>query len=512
MSIPVIKRVTLLWILVALLASCNSARSVSEPAPYWPTEDWRTSLPELQGVNSEQLVAMFEFIEEADMDLHSILIVRNGYLITEAYFYPFQQDAKHQLLCVTKSFLSALVGIAIGENYVDPVDHQVLDFFPERTVANDDGRKATITLEHLLTMTAGWDWFHESMRFEMMRSEDWVQFVLDRPLAEEPGTQFNYNTGNTYLLSTILSSNIEISPLSFARERVFEPLGITDVVWKADARGVLSPSDLQLTSRDLAKFGYLYLRRGLWEEQQVIPADWVAASAEKYIDTVWGTGYGYHWWTWGFGAYTAQGHGGQCLFVIPELDTVVVTTGGLATSVCELPAGLLEDFVIPAAESVTPLPENPQMVARLELLIEQVEQPPEPQPMPPLPEIAHDVSERTFILEDNDFCWQSFSLDAQPETRITFSNGDESVELTVGLDDIYRITDGGQVGCPYYGIVLDGPVGAKGSWVDEMFLLDLQFLSGGDFSLRFEFDENNVDIQVRDPADRIENIHGVSQD
>lgn len=512
MNRPSFKFLLLLWTVVVLFTGC--ARTTPELTPYWPTEGWRTSTPEQRGMNSELLVQMLEFVERADLNLHSVLVIRNGYIVAEVYFYPFQQDGKHQLICATKSLISALVGIAIENGHIDGEDHQVLDFFPERTVANDDVRKQAMTLEHLLANTSGLDWPNDLGTYiEMLRSKDWIQFVLDRPMVEEPGSKFTYSTGNPYLLSAILSATTGMDTLSFAQERLFGPLGISNVYWEADPNGVLMPADLQLTSRDMARFGYLYLNNGVWDGQQIVPADWVAASVKEHIDTPWEQGYGYQWWVWPFGAYVAQGGGGQCVFVLPELDIVVVSTGGLE-SLCNVPGGLVEDFVIPAAESSEPLPENRQAVAQLESLIEQASLPPDPESALPPPAMAQNVSGKTYVLEDNVFDWQSFALDfSGEEARIGLSAGGKPQEWAIGLDNVYRITQEGQFGSLNEGTLLNGPVALRGSWQgDGTFLLDLQFLIGSPYEVSFDFEGDGVVVTVKDVMRvRFEDIPGVLQ-
>lgn len=352
---------------------------------YWPTEGWRTSTPEQQGMDSELLVKMFDHIKQEDANIHSVLIIRNGYIVAEAYFYPLRQDIKHKIHSCTKSFTSALVGIAIHEGYIDGVDHRVLDFFPERTVANSDPRKQAMTLEHLLTMTSGLDWPELSVSYssptnvneQMTQSQDWVQFVLDRPMVEEPGTAFNYNTGGSHLLSAIIHETTGMNALSFAQARLFEPLGISDVSWSSDPDGVSYGGDgILMTPRDMAKFGYLYLKGGVWDGQQIVPADWVEASATKHVETVVNIipYYGYQWWVHNDDTYAAFGYGGQYILVIPDLEMVVAFTGGLQRVDFGLPQLLVDNFIIPAAKSSEPLPENPQGAALLESRINEIEQ------------------------------------------------------------------------------------------------------------------------------------------
>ncbi len=157
-------------------------------------------------MDSELLVEMLDDIQEREANIHSVLIVRNGYMVLEAYFDPYDQDTSHVVHSVTKSITSALVGISIREGYIDGVNQPILDHFPERTVSNLDPAKQAMTLEHLLNMTSGLSWPEVGSPYvslsnpvrQMLRSQDFVQFVLDRPMNEEPGTSFNYNTGASH--------------------------------------------------------------------------------------------------------------------------------------------------------------------------------------------------------------------------------------------------------------------------------------------------------------------------
>ena len=311
-------------------APTQAAAPSPTPAPiptstYWPAEGWISSTPEQQGMDSELLVEMLDDIQEREANIHSVLIVRNGYMVLEAYFDPYDQDISHVVHSVTKSITSALVGISIREGYVDGVNQPVLNHFPERTVSNLDPAKQAMTLEHLLNMTSGLSWPEVSSPYvslsnpvrQMLRSQDFVQFVLDRPMNEEPGTSFNYNTGASHLLSAIIQETTGISTLSFAQKHLFRPLGISNVYWPSDPDGITSGGiGIRMTPRDMAKFGYLYLNKGIWDGEQVVPAEWTEASTRKQTPSSGYGPYGYQWWI-GPEAYWALGFLGQRIVVIP---------------------------------------------------------------------------------------------------------------------------------------------------------------------------------------------------
>jgi CubicO group peptidase (beta-lactamase class C family) len=333
---------------------------------YWPTEDWLESTPEEQGMDPTKLSEMMEYIDENSLNIESLLIVRNGFLVFEEYPDPtYNKDRKHILFSVTKSFTSALMGIAIQEGFVDSVEEKVLNYFPGREFANLDSRKRQINIEHLLTMTAGLEYDEWSTPYTssqndynlMIQAEDSVQFVLDKPMVADPGAVWTYSTGATQILSAIIDYTTGDSTLDFAHNYLFGPLGITDVRWPADGQGInYGGSMMQLKPRDMAKFGYLYLHNGTWNNEQIVPAEWVKKSTETITQHWEHGGYGYQWWTYPpFGIYAAQGYNSQSIFVIPNHNMVVVFTANIGSSNPE--PGILFNYIIPAALS-TPVSES----------------------------------------------------------------------------------------------------------------------------------------------------------
>jgi len=366
---PYLRWLVLLCI-VATLTACAGA--TPELLSQWPTEGWLTSTPEEQGMDSEILADMLEIIQEQDYDIDSVVVVRNGYLVVDATVHPFEPGSRHIIYSCTKSVISALVGIAIDKGYIESVDQPVLDFFPERTAANLDANKETMTLENVLTMATGLE-CRDSYLYrwrginQMRQSEDWIQFMLDLPMAEEPGSRFEYCNGASFLLSAIIQETAGLNALAFANEHLFGPLGIIDVEWPSNPQGIsIGWSDLHLTPHDMAKIGYLYLNEGWWDGQQVVSAKWVKASTRKHISATLEDGYGYQWWIDDSGTYMALGYAGQFIFVAPEEDMVVVFVSDLEEQDFYVPQMLLNDLIIPAAKSATPLPGNPDGVALLE--------------------------------------------------------------------------------------------------------------------------------------------------
>ena len=430
----------------------------------WPTAGWQTSTPEAQGIDSARLARLFEQIESGNHNIHSVVIVRHGVLVAEAYRAPHTPDTLHHIMSCTKSFTSALIGIAIAQGAIQGVDQRVLDFFPDRTPANLDAAKRNMTLENLLTMSGGFEWpggmLEDPSLDELWRSEDWVQFMLDRPLSDPPGSRFVYNTGGSHLLSAILQQATGLTEAAFAREALFTPLGITDWRWQTDPQGINTGGwGLRITPRDMAKFGYLYLHGGQWDGQQVIPAEWVADSTRAQITTgVQGmpASYGYQWWIEGE-AFAALGYGGQHIIVLPDRDMVVIFTSGLPTTSWAVPQMLLTTYILPASASSDPLPANPEGNAVLQAAIDALEHP-AAEAVPPLPDTARAISGQTYTLEANDFGLTSLSLTFTDgaDTALLTLNG--TLALPVGLDGVLRSSESeGQT-------LFDAPLALRGAW------------------------------------------------
>ena len=461
-------------------------------------------------MDSEQLARLLKYVEEQEIEIRSVVIVRNGYVVLETYYYPFHEDSENRVCSVTKSFASALVGIAIGQGHIQGADDHVLDLFADRTIANVDPWKEAMTLEHLLTMSSGIDWSHLESVEQMQASEDWAQFVLDRPMSSVPGTTWNYHEGGSHLLSVLVQEKSGMSTLDFADKYLFQPLGITDVRWGVDPNGIVYGGHwLHLRSRDMVKFGYLYLQDGVWDGRQIVPVDWVRASAVGRLKTDSYPYYGYQWWVSDDNDYYyAYGYGEQKIYVVPDKEMVVVITASidpdeLAWEVC--PEYLLEKLIIPAARSRRPLRQNSDGEALLRSLVEAAGQP-ESKPVPPLPEFARQISGRTYLLEENATGWTSFALAFQGrEAALTLAFGDRSDGLAIGLDDVHRVGHCEQVGELFKrtSVYWSGPtwteIGARGRWESQdSFVVTLMPLEGVlDYLMGFDFDGDEVTVTLR---------------
>ena len=339
--------------------------SAAEKQPdYWPTSSWKTATPESQGVDSELLVKMLDTIWKKDIDIDSVLVIRNGYILLDAYNHPYNPNTRHNTYSCTKSVSSALIGIAIDKGYIKSINQSVMDFFPKYTTKSLNDDKKVITLKHLLTMTSGLycrDSYLYQWRglMQMKFSKNWIKFIIDLPMAEKPGTHFEYCNGVSFLLSAILQKQTGEKSLSFAKKNLFDPLGITNVRWPSNPQGItIGYGELHMIPRDMAKFGILYLNNGVWEGQQIISSQWIKESTRKHIDANMVPGYGYQWWIVSPDIYTAIGHQGQFIMVVPRKNLVAVFTSSLAMEDFYTPLGLLAAYIVPAMKSSTPMAEN----------------------------------------------------------------------------------------------------------------------------------------------------------
>ena len=343
-------------------------------ADYWPKEQWRTATPESQGMSSEILADMMDILWQKNYEIDSILIVRNGYVVLDTYHFPKVPDFKHNIFSCTKSISSTLIGIAIDKGYIKSVDQPLLDFFPDKSPKNPDKRKQEITLKDVLQMATGlkcrdshlYQWKGIT---EMRWSEDWVQYMIDLQLVEAPGTRFEYCNGASFLLTAIIEKTTGNTGLEFAKEHLFKPLGINDIYWPANIHGqTIGWGRIHMRPRDMAKFGYLFLNNGRWDDRQIVSAKWVVDSTQKHISATWMPGYGYQWWVMSPGNYAALGYRGQLIYVLKERQMVVVFTSRLKEQDVLIPGGILRGYIIPAVKSNSPLPENTKASKRLRSL------------------------------------------------------------------------------------------------------------------------------------------------
>jgi CubicO group peptidase (beta-lactamase class C family) len=331
------------------------------------------STPEEQGMDSTVLGRVMRSMAADAKGLHSLLVVRNGCLVIEAYWPPYRRDQKHHLNSATKSVLAALVGIAIHDGTLRE-DDLVSSYLSDYLRADGDPRTKRISVRHLLTMSSGISWVQsvsENTSDQMGHSADWVRFILARPMAAEPGRVTNYSNGDSQLLSAVLQKATGTTALDFARKRLFEPLGIDDVAWDADPQGrSIGSAALQMRPVDMAKFGALYLTGGEFQTRRILDREWVDRSltGQAKMPTRGGPAdYGYYWWLYPDRKYfEAWGGAGQRISVLPDVGLVVVMTAEFPDDIPRsIFAARVSDGVRASVKSSGPLPDNASAVADL---------------------------------------------------------------------------------------------------------------------------------------------------
>jgi CubicO group peptidase (beta-lactamase class C family) len=292
--------------------------------------------------------------------LHSLLVARHGELALEEYFRGPGRDRAVNIKSASKSVLAALVGIAIAEGHLQGLDQRVAPHFPDYVRPDADPRIGNVTLGHLLSMQAGLEPTSFGNYGRWVSSANWVRFALQRPFVDEPGGRMLYSTGNTHVLSALLTRATGTSTLAYAREKLGRPLGIQVPAWTRDPQGVyFGGNEMSLRPRDLLVFGELYRNGGRHQGRQVVPEEWIRESWRRRTTSPFnGHGHGLGWWMRRSGAYDvyfAWGYGGQYLFIVQDLELTVVTTsdpvspreGDHNRALHEL----VDELLIPAAQS-----------------------------------------------------------------------------------------------------------------------------------------------------------------
>ena len=449
----------------ATTVPAGSPITTVRPSPTAATpraDGWRTATPETEGMDSPTLADGLRQLAAHHSPIHSLLIARHGRIVLDAYAYPYDGSTYHDLASVTKSITTTLIGIAADQGLLG-LDAPMLSFFPERTIANRTERKERITVRHLASMTSGLDCRVDAREMtlrQMRASDDWVQFVLDLDTVAEPGRTFSYCSPGMHLLSAILARATGTSALDFARVNLFEPLGIDDVYWTADADGnSYGWGDLALHPADAAKIGLLFLQHGRWKNDPVISAEWVAAATTAQVtSTGRSEGYGYGWWVSLPAAeptmFRADGNGGQRILGVPPWDLIVVTTGG-GFSLDEATPFILASVT----GSWQPLPANSGGLEQLDAAAAALSVAPDAEPTTELPPTAAAISGRSIEFEANAYHLRSLKLQfmaGASEATAVMDVGGEGVvrEMVIGLDGRWRPSVGGR------------PIVARGSWTD----------------------------------------------
>lgn len=479
-TIAVVAVVVMITIGVIFIPRLVNSGGSSED--YWPTDGWQTSTPEEQGFDSVKLAEGLQGLKDKKILIHSLLIIRNGHMILDAYFYPYDPSIPHKLASVTKSFTTTLIGIAISQGKIN-LDEPVLSYFPGRTIANLDSWKKSITIRNLVSNLNGYEsgcLMGDEPTLDAMRATpDWVQFALDRKVVWEPGTNFCYDSPGMHILSAIIQQATGMTELEYAQQNLFTPLGITEVHWEADPQGYSHGwGDLFLKPPDAAKLGFLFLNQGNWNGKQIVPSEWVQDST-KAISKTPSDSYGYGWWV-SDDSYYAFGRGGQTIKVYPQYNAIVVITADTVDY----------DQISPVIEAAfldpdQALPPNFTGVALLKSTLAALAQPLHPRQSGPLPDTAKAISGKTYTFGPNilDLASIRFQFKGNQEANVYMNLEGQDVIWPVGLDGNYRLEPNG--------------LALRGYWSDQQtFELEVFESSLNVYIMHFEEDKVVLETSV----------------
>jgi len=339
-------------------------------------DGWEISSLDEEGLDPVKINdLMLAILTEKYKNIHSVLLVKSGKLILEEYFYGYNRTRLHQIRSATKSIGSILAGIAIDKRFIKDASEPIYPHFklyePEEKW---DDRVKNVTLKSLMTMTSGYDCDDHESNFKcernMYKSNDWLRYALDLPMAYEPGAHWAYNSTSLILVGELISKSSDMTIPNFASKYLFEPLEIKNFQWSISPKGrAWLAGNAKMTPRDMAKFGYMVLNRGRWGKKQIVSQEWIRESVVKHAVSRFGWGYGYLWWTGKtfinnqeIKAFWAAGNGGNYIFILPRLDMVAVFTGGNYSNILEVQVfGMLFNYLIPAI-----FPTPPKKIIKLD--------------------------------------------------------------------------------------------------------------------------------------------------
>jgi CubicO group peptidase (beta-lactamase class C family) len=426
--------------------------------------------PESQGIASSAILAFVEAAERTADSLHSFMLLRHGHVLAEGWWAPYEAERPHILFSLSKSFTSSAIGLAVAEGRLS-VDDRVLSFFPDDVPAQPSENLAAMRVHDLLSMSTG----HAQDTTPFMRQQpdgNWAKAFLAQPVEHTPGTHFLYNSGATYMLSAIIQQLMGTTLLEYLRPRLLTPLGIERATWETCPRGYnVGGWGLSIRTGDIARFGQMYLQKGVWQGTRILPEAWVEAASSVQVanpnepNVDWRQGYGYQFWRCRHNAYRGDGAFGQYCVIMPEQDAVLAITSGLGDM--QPPLDLVWEHLLPAMQAA-PLPEDRAGQAALEKKLAQLALPPQVgQAGSPL---AAEVSGRTYRFEKNDQDIDTITLDigtGGATLTIQDSNGTHEVRAAVGswLQGTTTLIDGRVYA-----------VAASGAWTsDDTYVMRLCF-------------------------------------
>lgn len=436
------------------------------------------STPEMQGVAAEVLHQLFDAMDASDIEFHSVMVMRNGFVIGEGWWAPYAPQYKHTLHSLSKSFTSAAVGLAINEGHFT-VESPVISFFPELAPKDVSANLAAMKVKHLLTMTTG----HAADNGLRTDAKPWVQSFLAAPIVHEPGTFYVYNTTATYMLSAIVQKTTGQKVFDFLTPRLLKPLNIEGADWEVSPQGINTGGfGLRVRTEDIASFSQLYLNKGNWKGKQLIPAAWVEASTKSQwefnanpfggnktkAEDDWQQGYGYQFWRTQHNGFRSDGLYGQFGIVLPDENLVVAITEQSFNTQQSL--NFVWDLLVPGLQK-NALPTSPGSDQQLKTRLNRLEV--KSAKAVAVPGVATAISGKTFKLDNN-------SLGA---TAATFNFDAKGCALVVAHDTGLRTLNfkysnwekskngrllNSQLPFPVGGLPdVSSEVACKATWLDE---------------------------------------------
>ena len=470
------------------------------------------STPEEQGIASSAIRGFLDEVKKSGQEFHSIMILRHGYVVAEGWWAPYSSEHRQQLYSASKSFTGTAVGFAVSEGLMS-VDDPVIKFFPDLLPGQVSDNLAALKVKHLLTMSVGQA---EDSILKLEASAPgvpWEKTFLALPVDYAPGTRFLYNSGASFMLSAIVRRVTGLTAHEYLHPRLYEPLDIADATWGENFEGInMGASHLRMKTENLAKFGQLYLQKGMWNRKQVLSEKWVEEASAKQIengnnDSSWGFGYGYQFWLNPPGGFRADGAFGQFSMVFPEKDAVVAITSESIDTKTTMQ--LVWEYLFPAMGEF-PLDRNQTANAQLRTALKVLRY--NPPVVATRSGTADRISGREFRLDKNEFNAKSVVFEFVGGKCIFTlkEEGKPDIKITHGMNN--WITEGNRKPRPHSlfslrRIDFDSIVAASATWKDKnTLLLTWRFIETvhGD-SLTCIFDGNKLTIKFLFSVARLQN-------
>jgi CubicO group peptidase (beta-lactamase class C family) len=473
------------------------------------------SNPEAEGVSSSGIISFLDAVADSKHEFHSFMMLRHGKVIAEGWWNPYRPDLKHTLYSTSKSFTATAVGFAVAEKKLT-VNDKVITFSPDDLPNTIDPYLSVLRVKDLLSMSVG----HQTDPTSEVASnnENWVRAFLATPIVHEPGTKFLYNSVATYMLSAIVQKVTGERIVDYLKPRLFDPLGIQGMDWETDPRDINTGGwGLRLKTEDMAKFGQLFLQKGVWQDKQILPTAWIEEATTIKIEqdpdapqakkdaSDWLQGYCYQMWRSRHNSYRADGAFGQFIIIMPVQDVVVAIT--CETSDMQSELNLVWEYILPSIRSET-LPADPDILHRLKEKLASLALPLAASRTSPLEAIVSDktyeiISNQEGLNEiefkfKNDICYLTLKTSSKIH-QFSFSAG-KWVEGETTRYGPYLVSSfkGNRVGLPPF------KVAGSYTWKDETTLeLLLRYIeSPHSEKIRCRFEEEQVFVNFENLFNR----------